>query len=205
MLTLLRLVDDLFLAAFAVTITASFTGHIVEFLVILCYIDGCAATGIYNTLLSDLPRNMGLILLFLLLRCGSRFLGLCRSLFLLGLSRLSLSLGCCIENVRNACHLIMLSHILKYNIKLLVFKNLHMIFRSSRIIGQYLSDYLGCGVKVLCYLVYSVFNHAHALFLLLPILLFFSCAALSLLRCFSLISSAAIVCAVSSYRPGDIC
>ena len=45
-----------------------------------------------------------------------------------------------------------------------------------------LSYHLGCGVKILCYLVYSIFiNHAHALVLLLPILLFFS-LMLSFLR-----------------------
>ena len=143
LLALLCLVDDLLLAAFAVAVTvaALVAGHVVELLVILGYVHRCAASGIDNALLRYLARNMRLILFFLLF--GSRllrgvcFLGrLCSSgLFLLFLGRLCLSgLRRGRTYIRKTFGLIMLGQIFKYNVKLVVFKNLHVVFRSRSII-----------------------------------------------------------------------
>ena len=143
LLALFCLVDDLLLAALAVavTIAALVACHIVKFFVILGYVHRCAASGIDNALLRYLARNMRLILFLFLF--GSRLLSdmcfLCRlcssGLFLLFLGRLCLSrLRSGREYSRKAFGLIMLGQIFKYNIKLVVLKNLHVVFRSRSII-----------------------------------------------------------------------
>ena len=83
---------------------------------------------------------MRLIFFFLFLGrgLGCRFSGrlLRRRLFLLFLGRLCLTgLGRGSKYISQARRLIMLSQILKYNIKLVILKNLHMVFRSRSIVS----------------------------------------------------------------------
>ena len=199
-LALLGLADNLFLGAKAhIAGTGLAAGHILKLLVIFLNIHSRAAAGINNALLSNLARSVrliGLLGLFGLLRsrllrllrgCSGRlsrlFLSRCRRLFRCGflLCRGS-GLLRHLEDILKGRGLVMLGHILEDNVKLMILQHLHMVLRRRNIISQDLADHLGRHIKILCNFMHSILNHAHTLFLLFPILLFFSCAAASFLR-----------------------
>ena len=127
-------------------------------------------SALLGSVLSGLLSLGNLALLGLVLLGSLTLLALC----LLG-SFLLCGLGCCgnCEYFRNGLHLIMLSEILENEVKLIVLKNLHMVFGCGGILRQYLGDDLAGKVKVLGHLVNSVFIiTAHTLFfLLIPVLL----------------------------------
>ena len=201
-LALLGLADNLFLGAKAhIAGTGLVAGHILKLLVIFLNIHSRAAAGVDNALLRDLTRSVrliGLLGLFGLLRSrllrllrlrGRRallsglFLGCGRGLFGRGLLlRSSSGLLRHLEDILKGRGLVMLGHILEDNVKLMILQHLHMVLRRRNIISQDLADHLGRHIKILCNFMHSILNHAHTLFLLFPILLFFSCAAASFLR-----------------------
>ncbi len=135
-----------------------------------------------GSLRRSIPGGSGLLL------CGSLCLGL------------RLRLGLHLEHLLKACHLVMLSHIFKDDIKLLVLKNLHMVLGRRHIVSKYLGYDLGSHPKILCDLMNSVLDH-HTPFLLFPFLLFRSAAA-SRLRRFALSQRLAVSSAMAEYLSG---
>ena len=213
-LALLGLADDLFLGAEAhITGTGLAAGHVLKLFVIFLDIHSRTAAGVDNTLLRDLTRSVRFVGLIglgllrcrllrlrrcsallngLLLSCGRSFFG--RRFLLCGSGRLLRHL----EDILKGRCLIMLGHILEDNVKLMILQHLHMVLGRRNIISQNLTDHLGRHIKILCNFMHSILNHAHTLFLLFPILLFFSCAAASFLRRSALSNRRWISAALSS-------
>ena len=180
LLALLVLVLDLFLAA-AVEILAAAAGDLVEPLVVFREVRARRAAGIDHALFNDLLRLRGLLRLGLrlrlrrsggngarrgdLFRCGFGALFLLRRL---GGGFLLLRFGS--EDLGDAADLVMLRQILKDEVQLAGFQNLHMVLRRRGIVGEDLGNILGGHAEILGNLVNAVFKiKRHTYFLLFPL------------------------------------